>query len=216
MPKPIRALSLEPYRSLVQTAIDTFWSTRTKQLQAQELRQTLDTGARGAVTGGKHLDGFVALMRQIAMDMGIPADCIHTAQTTLPGFFRASKNWDFLILSPDQKLVAVIEFKSQVGSLPKRFSVMPWIFGPHSANKPFPTKMPLGWVIWLWLNGHLLLRDQLAPTRHTSKFVKSFMTLLISNDIAYSARNWCSSATIRLLLYSGLNRMVALVTWLKA
>lgn len=34
----------------------------------------------------------------------------------LPGYFRPSKQWDLIVLK-DQKLIAAIEFKSQIGSL---------------------------------------------------------------------------------------------------
>jgi len=111
----MESLTLEPYRSAITVAVQSFWDTRTRQHEAQKLRNTNDTGLRGAATGGQHLNGFVGLLSQIAIDFGIPADCISTKRNNLPGFFRPSKDWDFIILSPDKKLIAVVEFKSQCG-----------------------------------------------------------------------------------------------------
>ena len=81
-----------------------------------------DAGNRGAVTGGKQMDGFVALLTQVASDMGVPQHCIHTKRNQLPGFFRPTKDWDFLIVSPARKLIAVVELKSQVGSFGNNFN----------------------------------------------------------------------------------------------
>jgi hypothetical protein len=40
----------------------------------------------------------------------------------LPGFFRPTKNWDFLIITPNDELVAAIELKSHVGSFGNNFN----------------------------------------------------------------------------------------------
>jgi hypothetical protein len=42
-------------------------------------------------------------------------------KTELPGWYRAEKNWDLLVLA-DGKLVAIVEFKSQVGSFGNNFN----------------------------------------------------------------------------------------------
>jgi hypothetical protein len=42
-------------------------------------------------------------------------------QRTLPGYFRPTKEWDFLVLS-DRTIVACIEVKSQVGSFGNNFN----------------------------------------------------------------------------------------------
>jgi hypothetical protein len=62
------------------------------------------------------MDGFVCLLQQVAIDAGVPEQCIYTRNNYLPGYFRASKDWDFLIISPKSKLIAAIELKSQIGS----------------------------------------------------------------------------------------------------
>lgn len=88
-----------------------FWST--KQRQSSD---SVDKSRRGTVLGGKQMDGVVNIFRNIAIAMGVPMECIHTRNAYLPGYFRSSKNWDLLIISPKGNLIAVMEFKSQVGS----------------------------------------------------------------------------------------------------
>jgi len=80
-----------------------------------------DFGSRGAVTGGKHLDGFIALIVSILSDSGLPGHSIHTRSTTLPGYFRPTKDWDLVVVIDDQ-LLASIEFKAQVGSFGNNFN----------------------------------------------------------------------------------------------
>lgn len=97
-------------------AIKHFWRTRDVQSKSQGSSSGVrDTGARTAVTGGKHLDGFVAICRDILIDAGIHSDEIHwQSRLELPGYFRAEKNWDLVVVVRGQ-LLAVIEFKAQVG-----------------------------------------------------------------------------------------------------
>ena len=57
-----------------------------------------DTGNRRAVTGGKQMDGFANLLREKAVDTGVPDEYIvSTRLATIPGFFRIPKQWDFAI-----------------------------------------------------------------------------------------------------------------------
>ena len=50
------------------------------------------------------------------MDAGVTSDCIYLKNNHVPGYYRASKDWDLLIVSPKKNLIAAIELKSQVGS----------------------------------------------------------------------------------------------------
>jgi hypothetical protein len=100
----------------VAEAIKLFWLTREKQSQAQggESGQK-DAGLRAAVTGGKHLDGFTQICRDMFIEAGLPeAHIFWQDKKELPGFYRAEKNWD-LVAVADGSLLAVIEFKAQVG-----------------------------------------------------------------------------------------------------
>jgi len=96
-----------------------------------------DRGARGAVTGGKQLDGFIRLVCDLLVEAGVsgatiycrarpkgevqvrkkkrdPGDPPLCTQTELPGWFRPEKDWDLLVVI-DKCLLAAIEFKSHVG-----------------------------------------------------------------------------------------------------
>ena len=126
-------LSFKDYEPLLGKAIDHFWETRHNQ---QKGGSKDDQGNRSAVTGGKQLDGFINLIRQISVELGVPDDCIYTKGNTIPGFFRPAKDWDFLIISPANQLIAAIEFKSQVGS-----------FGNNFNNR---TEEALGSAVDLW------------------------------------------------------------------
>jgi len=108
----------------VRRAVQHFWRTRRKQAQLQG-RKTgrRDTGSRAAVTGGKQIDGFINLMRELLIESELPQDSIHVRkrEVVLPGWFRPTKEWD-LVAVVDGELLAVIEFKSQVGSFGNNFN----------------------------------------------------------------------------------------------
>lgn len=116
----MQPFSIEPYRSLIQTAIEEFWGVRERQKTA--LKDPADQSNRGAVTGGKQLDGFLLLLRQVALDMGVPESCIYLKANHLPGYFRPTKNWDFIVISPAGRLLVLAELKSQVGSFGNNFN----------------------------------------------------------------------------------------------
>ncbi len=106
----------------VRAAVGLFWSTRDRQTKAQKTRGGSDQGARGAVTGGAQMTGFVELIGQLVAKAGIPDAAIYTrGRLELPGFFRATKNWDMLVVA-DGTLLAVTEAKSQVGSFGNNFN----------------------------------------------------------------------------------------------
>ena len=100
----------------LKNAVKHFWLTRESQSQKQGSTSGVrDTGSRSAVTGGKHLDGFVDICRRILIDAGLKDIHIyHQKQLELPGYFRAEKKWDLLAIA-DNQLIALIEFKAQVG-----------------------------------------------------------------------------------------------------
>lgn len=106
-------------------AVRHFWQTRAKQHQKQGSESgRKDAGSRGAVTGGKHADGFVRLIAAVCRDAGLPDTEIHMAEKKmrlLPGHFRPTKEWD-LVVTSHRDLVAVIEVKSQVGSFGNNFN----------------------------------------------------------------------------------------------
>lgn len=103
------------YSEKVADAVAHFWRTRLKQGESQGSTSGVrDAGGRRAVTGGAQLDGFIRLLASILEDAGLPDHTIHTRQTTLPGYFRPTKEWDLVVVA-DGQLLATIEFKSHVG-----------------------------------------------------------------------------------------------------
>jgi len=136
MKKEPENMNIEKYRDLIGRAVRFFWQTRKNQLTSQSPRDIQISGNRGAVTGGKQLDGFLDLFRQVAIDTGVPEECIYLKGNHIPGFFRPTKDWDLLIISPNRKLISVIELKSQVGS-----------FGNNFNNR---TEEALGSAVDLW------------------------------------------------------------------
>jgi hypothetical protein len=95
-------------------AVRFFWTTRERQAQEQTERGNSDQGARGAVTGGKQMDGFLRKIIDLLQGAGVDQRNIHTRMTDLPGYFRPTKDWDLVVVE-ENKLRVVIELKSQVG-----------------------------------------------------------------------------------------------------
>ena len=96
-------------------AIRHFWTTRDGQARKQQDAGRTDQGSRGAVTGGKQMDGFVAIVQDIIRECGLPDSSVHTSKSLeLPGYFRPEKKWDLVVVD-DGAFVAAIEFKSQIG-----------------------------------------------------------------------------------------------------
>ena len=110
------ALELADYEKKARDAIKAFWGNREKARQKQIAAGKIDQGERAGVTSGKNLDGFFALIEDLVRANGMDQAQIHLARSlvTLPGYFRPTKLWDMLIVNQG-KLVAALEFKSQVG-----------------------------------------------------------------------------------------------------
>ena len=104
-------------------AIKHFWSTRDSQARKQGSKSgTRDAGSRTAVTGGHQMDGFVNLVREYLCSNGLPRTQVFCNKgVELPGWFRAEKQWDLLVVA-ESELLAGIEFKSQVGSFGNNFN----------------------------------------------------------------------------------------------
>ncbi|MGD0858209.1 MAG: PaeR7I family type II restriction endonuclease [Terracidiphilus sp.] len=117
-------MSLQPYwEERIRTAVRQFWATRGNQAQKQGAKTgARDAGNRTAVTGGKQLDGFVELVRDYLLECKIScSDIYFSKKVELPGWFRAEKQWDLLVVV-DGRLIAAMEFKSQVGSFGNNFN----------------------------------------------------------------------------------------------
>lgn len=75
------------YTSRVSKAVKFFWNTKKRQL-----KDSGDASNRGAVVGGKQMDGFIDLLKKVAIDAGVPTKNIITDRNYLPGYFRSSKD----------------------------------------------------------------------------------------------------------------------------
>jgi hypothetical protein len=102
----------------VATAVRHFWHTRNRQGQHQGGESgRRDAGNRTQATGGKQLDGFTELVSELVVEAGIPEASVFsrgTKDVTLPGYFRATKRWDVVVVAEDQ-LLASVELKSLCG-----------------------------------------------------------------------------------------------------
>ena len=108
-------LETENLRRRLRQGVTHFWKTRQLQLEKQKTLGRQDQGARSAVTGGAQMNGFIELITELVEAGGVPRECIHYNRSLeLPGFFRPTKEWDFLVIKDGQLLVA-LETKSQVG-----------------------------------------------------------------------------------------------------
>ncbi|MBN2219033.1 MAG: PaeR7I family type II restriction endonuclease [Kosmotogaceae bacterium] len=95
--------------------IKLYWLTRKNQNIKQGSYGQKDSGARSAVTGGAQMDGIVSIFTRILTEVGVPEEEIFVKKKLeLPGFYRPTKEWDLLVISKDQ-LVIALELKSQVG-----------------------------------------------------------------------------------------------------
>lgn len=138
----------------VAKAISHFWNTRRGQAKKQQESGRRDQGARGAVTGGKQMDGFVSLVRGLITDCGLSEGCIHAdSHLELPGYFRPEKKWDLLVVddgaylplsSSNRKSVhlsattSIIGLKKQLGP--------PRISGQRIARALFRRPVGRGWA----------------------------------------------------------------------
>lgn len=99
----------------LQRAVQAFWTARNKNLERQQDRGNRDAGTRGAVTAGTQMSALESLVTEILCNEGLDRKDIKTRTALeLPGYYRAEKKWDLLVVSRKQ-LVLAMEFKSQVG-----------------------------------------------------------------------------------------------------
>jgi hypothetical protein len=117
-------MSRQTLEQRLSKAVAQFWRIRRKQQKKGGGDSKAQyAGTRGAVVGGSHLDGLVDLVRALLVEGGLPRACVYPNEksSALPGFFRPTKEWDLVVVSSG-KLIATIEFKSQVGSFGNNFN----------------------------------------------------------------------------------------------
>lgn len=110
------------FDDLTRSAVRDFWRGRTPE-GTQVSSGPKQGGGRDSVLSGKNMDGFIRLVEHVAIHCGLDASNVKAArrEVVLPGYFRATKNWDVLVVH-QKRLLAVFEFKSQVGSFGNNFN----------------------------------------------------------------------------------------------
>ncbi len=110
------AIDLANYEQETREAVQAFWGNRELARQKQIESGNPDAGERGGVTAGKNMDGFIALVVELVRANGLEHAGIYRERSviTLPGYFRPTKQWDLLVIN-EGRLIAALEFKSQVG-----------------------------------------------------------------------------------------------------
>jgi hypothetical protein len=104
---------IDPY--VFSEAVREFWQTRERQALSQRHRGKTNHGARSAVTGGRQMDGFARKIKDLLVSSGVQETDIYVGpKAELPGFFRAQKKWDLVVVSRGQ-LLAAVELKAQAG-----------------------------------------------------------------------------------------------------
>jgi len=88
------------------------WQSRAEASERKKAAGKTDTGKRGEATSGAHLDEVAKLIAQVFIDAKIPPECVHIGRSKMevPGYYRATKQWDVLVVQ-DGKLIAAVELK---------------------------------------------------------------------------------------------------------
>jgi hypothetical protein len=99
----------------LQEAVQSYWDARKKNKKKQVDSGKIDAGTRGEVTGGAQMGALEVLVADILCDAGLKKLDVRTRTALeLPGYFRATKKWDLIVVS-DGQLILAMEFKSQAG-----------------------------------------------------------------------------------------------------
>lgn len=99
----------------LQEAVQSYWNARAKNKEKQIESGRIDAGSRGEVTGGTQMGALEVLIADILCEAGLNRMDVRTRTALeLPGYFRATKKWDLVVVSEGQ-LVLAMEFKSQAG-----------------------------------------------------------------------------------------------------
>uniref|UniRef100_C6E3B4 Type II site-specific deoxyribonuclease n=1 Tax=Geobacter sp. (strain M21) TaxID=443144 RepID=C6E3B4_GEOSM len=101
------SLEIESIRPKVEAAVRSFWAVR--------------AGGNG-VLGGKTLDAFAEIIKDVVKgSLENAMMCGRGCVAEIPGFYRPHKSWDLIVID-EGKLVAAIEFKSQIGPIGNNFN----------------------------------------------------------------------------------------------
>ncbi len=98
-------------------AIRSSWAVRESQAAKKLLSGKTDTGGRGAVTGGAHLDALTELLANVFRDAGFPPDAVRCKSgIDLPGYYPVRKAVGPRRATRRNSLRVKVELKSQVSA----------------------------------------------------------------------------------------------------
>lgn len=173
-----------------QEAVRFYWQTRTRQVEKQRQGGISDQGLRSAVTGGAQMNGFIELLTRLVIEAGIESSQIfYKDSLELPGYFRPSKRWDFLVVV-NRQLVVALETKSQVGPS----------FGNNFNNRTEEAmgsaldlwtafrEQAFGSAVRPWIGYMFLLEDCPASTRAVGVNEPHFKVFSEFRDSSYAKR----------------------------
>lgn len=104
-------------RQAIGEALAAFWQAR----KAARERSGEKSG-RGEATSGRHLDSLIEVLRGLVVAAGLrEAEVFVHKRAVLPGYFRPTKEWDFVVVYRG-KLAIAVELKSHVGSYGNNFN----------------------------------------------------------------------------------------------
>ncbi|MBI4001181.1 MAG: restriction endonuclease [Nitrospira defluvii] len=99
----------------LRVAVQSYWDARRNNKEKQVQSGKIDAGTRGEVTGGAQMGALEVLVADILCEAGLKKLDVRTRTALeLPGYFRATKKWDLIVVS-NGALVLAMEFKSQAG-----------------------------------------------------------------------------------------------------
>jgi hypothetical protein len=138
----------------LQEAVQSYWDARAKNKKKQIEAGKVEAGTRGEVLGGTQMGALEVLVADILCEAGLKRLDVRTRTALeLPGYFRATKKWDLIVVSEGQ-LVLAMELKSYTPTvhfpdrLPQLTSLRPFPAFPllpyseanaHAFTHPLPT-----------------------------------------------------------------------------
>jgi hypothetical protein len=104
-------------------AILGIWDARLDAAERAAAKGNLDKSLRAGVVAGKHLDAVGLHIGSVFVDAGLPTESVlfKRGEVVLPGYFRATKQWDIVVVH-EGLLVAAVELKSMLGSVGKNLN----------------------------------------------------------------------------------------------
>ena len=100
-----------------QEAVLDIWNSRARAKERQLATGKSDAGLRSEVTSGGHMDEMAKLIGNVFIEAGIGEENVFykRSKLELPGYFRAEKKWDVVVVK-DGKLIAAVELKAIASS----------------------------------------------------------------------------------------------------